>query len=121
MLALPVHVDGEGQILAGLEQVNLLFQQQRIGAEINVFLARDQAFDNLADLRMQQRLAARDRHRRRAAFVHRAEAFLRRELRLQNMSGILDLAASGASQIAAEQRLQHQHQRILLASLAASA
>ena len=47
VLALAVHVDGEGQVLAGLEQVELLFQQQRVGAEVDVLLARDQAFDDL--------------------------------------------------------------------------
>ena len=37
-------------------------------------------------------------------------------LLLQDVGGILDLAASGAGQIAAEQRLQHQDQRILLSA-----
>ena len=66
---------------------------------------------------MHQRLAAGDRHHRRAAFVDRADALFRREVLLEHVAGILDLAASGASQVAAEQRLQHQHQRIALAAL----
>ena len=51
LFALAVEVNAEGQILAGLEEMNLLFQQQGVGAEIDIFLARDQAFDDLADLR----------------------------------------------------------------------
>ena len=111
VLALPVHVHRERQVLAGLEQVDLFFQQQGVGAQIDIFLARNQSFNNFADLRMQQWLPARDRNRGRAALVHRAEAFFRRELRLQNVRGILNLAAAGTRQVAAEQRLQHQHQR----------
>ena len=38
------------------------------------------------------------------------------EVLLEDVGGVLDLAASGAGQVAAEERLQHQHQRILLAS-----
>jgi hypothetical protein len=74
VLFLPVHVNGEAQILAGLEQVQLFFQQQRVGAEIDIFLARDQAFNNLGDLRMHQRLAAGDRNHGRSALVDRLEA-----------------------------------------------
>ena len=48
------------KILARLELVEFFFQQQRVRAEVNVFLARDQAFDDLRNLRMHQRLAARD-------------------------------------------------------------
>ena len=116
MLALAVDVDGERQILAGLEQVDLFFQQQRVGAEVNVLLARDQALDDLADLGMHQRLAAGDGDHGRAAFVDRAEAFVGREVLLEHVRGILDFAAAGAGQIAAKQRLQHQHQRIALAA-----
>src|ERR1019366_4207097 len=49
--------------------------------------------------------------------VHRAETFLGRQVLLEHVRGILDLAATGASQVAAEQRLQHQHQRVALAAL----
>ena len=77
VLALAVHVDGKGQELAGLEQIDLLLQQQRVGAEVNVFLARDQAGDDFADLRMQQRLAAGNGDGGSAAFIDRAEALFR--------------------------------------------
>ena len=43
-----------------------------------------------------------------------AKALLGRELLLENVRRILHLAAAGAGQVAAEERLQHQHQRIAL-------
>src|SRR5947208_17041376 len=64
---------------------------------------------------MHQRLATRDRNHRRATLVDRIEAFIRRELPLQDVRRILNLSATCARQIAAEERLEHQHQRILLA------
>ena len=116
LFALAVEVNGEGQILAGLEEVDLFFQQQRVGAEINVFLAGDQAFDDLVDLRMHERFAAGDGDHGGAAFVDGAETLFRAQILLQDVGGVLDLAASGAGQVAAEQRLEHEHERVLLAS-----
>src|SRR5579884_3128445 len=117
VLALSVEVDGERQVLARLEQINLLFQQQRIGAEVDVLLALHETGDNLVNLRMQQWLATRNRHRRCAALFESLEALLGRELHFQHVPGILDLSAASTRQIATEQRLQHQDERILLAPL----
>ena len=117
MLVLAVHVDGEGEVLAGLEQVDLFLQQQGVGAEVDVFLARDQAFDDFLDLRMHERLAAGDADHRSAAFFDGLEALLGREVLLEDVRGVLDLAAAGAGQVAAEERLEHEHQRIALTSL----
>ena len=117
MLALSVHVNGEGEVLAGLEQVQLFLQQERVGAEINVFLARDQAFDDLSDLRVHERLATGNAHQRNAAFFDCLEALLGREILLEDVRRVLDLAASGASQVAAEERLQHEDEWVALTSL----
>ena len=119
MLALAVQVDGEGEVLAGLEEVQLFLEQQRVGAEVDVFLARDQAFDDLVDLRVHQRLAAGDGDHGRAAFVDGLEAFLGRKVLLEDVGRILDFAAARAGQIAAEQRLEHEHQRVAPAALEA--
>ena len=43
VLALAVHVHGERKILTGREFVKAFGQQQRVGAEVDVLLARDQA------------------------------------------------------------------------------
>ena len=65
---------------------------------------------------MQQRLAAGDHHHGRAAFVDRLHAIVIGQALVEDLVGIIDLAAARASKIAAEQGLQHQHQRITLAA-----
>ncbi len=94
--------------------VQLLFQQQRVGAEMTNFLRAMMPAHDLRHFLVQQRLAAGDRHHRRAAFVDRLQAFRDRQALVQDFGRIVDLAAAGAGQVAAEQRLQHQHQRIAL-------
>ena len=111
---LAIEMDAEGEVLAWLEEMNLLFEQQSVGAQVNVLLARHQPFHDLVDFGMHERFAARNGNHGRAALIHRPEALLGRELALEHVGGVLDLAAACASQVAAEQRLQHQHQRILL-------
>ena len=110
-----IQMHGPGEVRARLEQVHLLFQQQRIGADDDEFLPRDAGFHNLVDFLVQQRLSTGDHHHRRAAFIHRLQAFGDRQALVQNLGGIVDLAAAGAGEVAAEQWLQHQHQRVALA------
>src|SRR5262252_7181413 len=74
------------------------------------------AFNDLVDLGMHERLPAGDADDWRAAFIDRAKAFFRCELLLENMWRILDFAASGAGQIAAEEWFEHEDERIPLAS-----
>ena len=73
------------------------------------------ALDDLLDLSMQQRLAAGHDDHRRAALVGGGSALIDRQAGIQDLVGIVDLAAAGAGEVAAEQRLQHQNQRITLA------
>jgi hypothetical protein len=115
--ALAIHVNGKGQIFAGREQVQLFFEQQRVGAEVNIFFARHQAVHNFGDLGMHQGLAAGNADHRRATFFNRAKTFLGAQLLFQNVGGILNLAAASAGEITAEKRLQHQDERVVLASL----
>ena len=110
-----VEMHGEEQIGRRLEQVQLLLQQQRVGAQRDELLARHDALDDLADLLVDERLAAGDGDHRRAALVDGVEAFLYRKSLVQDRVGIVDLAAPEAGEIAAEQRLQHQHERVALA------
>jgi hypothetical protein len=58
-----------------------------------------------------------DGNHRRAAFVHGLEAFFGRQFLFQNMGWILDFPATGAGQIAAEERFEHQDKGIALPSL----
>src|SRR5665811_1294696 len=89
--------------------MQLLLEQQRVGAERDELLTRDDAFDDLTDLAMDERLAAGYSHHRRAAFVDRVEAVLDRQTLVEDRVRIIDLAAADAGEIAAEQRLQHQN------------
>lgn len=93
-----------------------LFQKKSVGAQINIFLAGDQACNDLANLRVHERLAAGDGNHGRAAFFDGAKTFFRSEIRFEDVGGILNLAASRAGQIAAEERLEHEHERVLLAT-----
>ena len=93
--------------LLGLEQMKLFFQKQRVRAQIDVLLARDQTGDDLVDPRMQQRLAAGNRDHRRARTPPPRGSTPPASAPLQNVRRVLDFAAAGARQVAAEQRLQH--------------
>ena len=66
------------------------------------------------DLVMQERLAAGNDDDRRAAFVDGLEAFLDAQPLVQDRVRIVDLAAPGAGEVAAEQRFQHQDERVAL-------
>ena len=96
--------------------VELLLQEQRIGADGDIFAFGERAGDDLGQFFVQQRLAAGEHHDRRAAFVDRSQGIVHRQPLIENLLRIVDFAAPGASQIAAEQRLKHQHERIALAS-----
>ena len=65
---------------------------------------------------MDQRLTARNGHHGGAALIHGVEAFLRRQALVQDGIRIVDLAAAGAGEVAAEQRFQHQDKRVALAA-----
>ena len=109
-----VEMDRPDEVRVRLVVLDVLFHQQRIGAEIDELLARDDALDDLRQLLVQQRLAAGDRDDGRAAFVDRLKRICDRDALVQDLVGIVDLAAAGAGQIAAKQRLKHQHQRVAL-------
>jgi len=83
--------------LLGLKRWSFFFQQQGVGAEIDVFFAGDEAIDDFVDLGMHERLAARNGHHWCTALVHGLEALFRAEFGLQDVRGILNLAAAGAT------------------------
>src|SRR5690348_6966514 len=64
---------------------------------------------------MHQGLAARDAHHGRPAFLNRAETFLGTKILFENVRRVLNLAATSTCKIAAQQRLEHQDERILFA------
>src|SRR5262249_5145413 len=97
--------------------IELLLEQQSVRAEIDELLARDDALDDLRHLLVNERLAARNRHDRSAALVHRLERVLDGHALAQDLVRIVALAAARAGEIALEQRLEHQHERIALIAL----
>ena len=65
---------------------------------------------------MEEGFAAGDGDHGRAALVDRLEALLGGELGLEDVGGVLDLAAAGAGEVAAKERLEHEDERIALAA-----
>ena len=97
-----VEMHRKEQIGRGFKKVQLLLQQHCIGAKRYILLSRHQTFDDLAYLLVQQRLAARNRHHRSAAFLSRGNAIFNAQPFIQNLIGIVDFAASGSGKIAPE-------------------
>src|SRR5690606_34203015 len=116
-LAVAVEMHGPREIRRRLVVVDLLLEQQRVRAEIDELLARDDAANDLRHLLVNQRLPARNRDDRRAALVDGAQRILDAHALLQDIGRIVDLAAPGAREVALEQGLEHQHQRIALHAL----
>src|SRR3546814_17089707 len=111
MLFQAVEVEREGQVLAVLEEGDLLLQQQRVGAEVDEALALHQLGDDLRHLLVDQRLAAGDRDDRRAALLHRLDAFGNRPAKAQDLVWVVDLASDWGGEVAAEQPLENEHPR----------
>ena len=105
-------MDIDCEIFAWLERGQLFLEDQGVGAQIDIFPAIDESFDDFRNLRMQQGFASGDADHWSAAFFGSFKALLWRQMLFQDMCRILNFAASGAGQIAAEQRLKHQHQRV---------
>ena len=110
----PVHVHAEAEVLARLELVELALEQDGVGAEVDESPPVDQRAGDVGDLRMQQRLPSGDADDGGAALVGSAHALRDRELAAEELYGILDFSAASAGEIAAEERFQHQHQRVAL-------
>ena len=94
--------------------MQLLLEQERVGAEIHIALARHQRRDDLIDLLVHQRFAAGDGYHWRLTFLDGIDALLHGEAPLKNGILVLDLAAPRTRQVALIQRFELEHQRELL-------
>ena len=112
LLPRTVEVHRKRQVRGGGEEWQHLLEFQRVGAEVEIFLAGHDAGHDLLDLRMQQRLPAGNRNERGTAFIHRGEALLGREMGPQHLRRMLDLATATTGEVAAKKRLKHEHERI---------
>src|SRR5215510_8385898 len=90
----------------------LLLEQDGVGAEIDVLLPLDQLHHQLVDVGVHEGLAAGNAHDGGATLVHRLEALLGGEVLLEDLGGILDLAATRTREIAPEERLEHEDQGV---------
>jgi hypothetical protein len=113
-LAVAVQMNRESQIGRRLIFVDVPGEQNRIGAEIDEFAASDDAGDDLRHLLVNQRLSAGNGHDGRAAFVDRPQRVFDADPLLQDFLRVVDFPATGAGEIALEQRFQHEHERIAL-------
>ena len=94
--------------------VDVLGEQDGVGAQIDEFLALHDAGDDLRHFLVDQRLASRNGHDGGAALVHGLQRVLDAHALLQDLLRIVDLAAAGAGQVALEQGFQHEDQGISL-------
>src|SRR5437764_644584 len=109
-----VDVDGPREITGGLEPIELPVHEHAVGAEIHVLAPLDERSHHLVDLWVHEGLAAGDRHHRRAALLHGADGIIDGEAPTEDVRRVLDLPASGAGQVAGEERLQLHEERELL-------
>ena len=111
-----VEMDAEREVRRRLEFVERRFETNRVRAEIDELLALDEFDHELIDLRMQQRFAAGDGDDGRTALIDSCEHLLEREMVPQHFDRMLNLAAAVARKVAAEERFEHQNERILVAA-----
>ena len=92
-----VHVNAEGEIFGRLKEINLSFQKEGIGAEINVLFSGDESFDDLVDLGMNQGFASGNRDHRGTAFVRSGPALFGSQSFIEDVVWVLDFSATRTS------------------------
>ena len=107
-----IHVDAEGEIFSGFKEIDFTFEEEGVGAEVYVFFAGDEAFDDFIDLGMDEGFTARDGDHGGPALIRRVPALLGCESFIENVIGILDFTATCAGKVATEQRLEHEDEGI---------
>ena len=105
-----VEMDGQSQVGRRLYPVQILLEKDGVRAEVDEPLPVHESLHDFSDFVVDQGFAARNGDDGGFAFFRGAEALLRRQPLVQDLLGILDLSASGAFQVAAEKRLQHENQ-----------
>src|SRR5258708_10492462 len=98
----PIEMHGEEEIRRRFELIELLLQEKRVGAQRHEFLARHDPPDDGTNVLMDERFAAWDRHHGGAALIYRSQALFNREPPIEDRLRVVDLAATGAGEIAPE-------------------
>ncbi len=105
-------MDAEGEVLGGFKKINFPFEKKGVGAEINVFFPSDEAFHDFIDLGMNEGFATGDRNHGGSALIRGRPALFGRKTFVEHMVGVLDFAAPSASQVAAEEGLEHEDEGV---------
>ena len=108
----PVHVHAEGEIFSWLKEIDLTFEEEGVGAEVNVFLAGDEAFDNFIDLGMDEGFAAGNGDHGGPALVRRGPALFGGKAFVEDVVGVLDLAATRAGEVTTEEGFEHEDEGV---------
>ncbi len=112
--AIQVHVEKEGP--ARREVGELLADEHPVGAEDDDLLPLLNLGHQLADARVDHRLATADRDDGRTALVDGGQAFVDRQLLLDRRFVFANSPAAGARQVAGVQRFEHENHGELLGS-----
>jgi len=107
-----VHVDAEGEIFGGFKEIDFAFEEEGVGAEVYVFFAGDEAFDDFVDLGMDEGFTSGDGDHWGPALIRCVPALLGGESFVENVIGILDFTAACAGKVATEERFEHEDERI---------
>ena len=91
--------------------MQVLLNKHAVRAQVDVLAASQDAADEAADFRINQRFAAANADNWRTALIDRGEALLDAEFLLDGLGIFADPAAAGTRQVAGVQRFKHQHQR----------
>jgi len=107
-----VHMDAEGEIFGGFKEIDFAFEEEGVGAEVDVFFAGDEAFDDFIDLGMDEWFTSRDGDHGGPALIRCVPALLGGESFIKNVIRILNLTASCAGKVATEEGLEHEDKGI---------
>ena len=86
------------------------FDEHSISAQVDVLAFLEDVTHQLADLRIDHRLAAANAHDWGAAFIDGGKALLDTQFFFNGLGIFSNPAASGAGQIASVQRLEHENE-----------
>jgi len=107
-----VHVNAEGEVFGRFEEIDFSLEKKGVRAEINVFFACDEAFDDLVDFRMDQWFATGDRNHGGSALIGGGPALFGGQPFIENVVRVLDFATARTGEVATEEGLEHEDERV---------
>ena len=107
-----VHVNAEGEVFGRFEEIDFSLEKKGVRAEINVFFACDEAFDDLVDFRMDQWFATGDRDHGGSALIGGGPALFGGQPFIENVVRVLDFATARTGEVATEEGLEHEDERV---------